>query len=86
MNKIHSGLRRLRLEYKKNKIEIKAVIKGKRFYCQALAGESNYDISINSDMTVSCSCADFDGSGILGDFSSDSFETIFGGGFLCKEF
>jgi hypothetical protein len=50
-----------------------------RFYCSALAGESSYNICINSDMTVSCNCRDHDGSGIMGDFSVSSMQEIFDG-------
>jgi hypothetical protein len=50
-----------------------------RFYCAALAGESSYNICVNSDMTVSCNCRDHDGSGIMGDFSVSSMQEIFDG-------
>jgi hypothetical protein len=60
-------------------IESRAWSRGMRFYCSALAGESSYNICINSDMTVSCNCHDPDGTGIIGDFSVSSMKEIFDG-------
>lgn len=48
-------------------------------YCKALAGESDYDICINSDMTVSCNCRDYDGQGHIGDLRSETLAEIFSG-------
>lgn len=59
--------------------EWSARLKGQRFYCQALAGESRYDLTINCDSTLSCSCQDYDGSGHLGDLSRNSFEEVYYG-------
>ena len=50
------------------------------FYCNALNGQSSYNICINCDMTVSCNCQDYDGSGQIGDLHTHSFEEIFRGG------
>ncbi len=52
---------------------------GRAFYCRALQGESDYDICINSDMTVSCNCMDYDGSGHIGDLRTHSLNEIFHG-------
>jgi organic radical activating enzyme len=52
---------------------------GKVFYCDALSGRSNYNICINSDMTVSCNCGDLDGKGQIGDLSTHSLEELFSG-------
>ena len=60
-------------------LELSAKITGNRYYCNALAGESEYNIAINSDLTVSCNCQDFDGSGHLGDLRKNSFEEVFFG-------
>jgi MoaA/NifB/PqqE/SkfB family radical SAM enzyme len=60
-------------------LELKAKITGRKYYCNALAGESEYDITINSDLTVSCNCQDYDGSGHIGDLRKNSFEEIFSG-------
>ncbi len=49
------------------------------FYCQALAGESDFNICINSDMTVSCNCQDFDGSGHIGDLTTQTLAEVFSG-------
>lgn len=59
--------------------QIAAWVTGRAFYCDALAGKSSYNISINGDMTVSCSCQDRDGSGFLGDLRANTFDQIFSG-------
>lgn len=59
-------------------LEFRAKLLRQRFVCNALQGESEYNISINCDMTVSCNCQD-DGSGILGSLDNDTFEEIFFG-------
>ena len=60
-------------------LEFSARLRGQRFYCNALSGESEYNLTINSDMTVSCNCQDYDGTGHLGDLRKNSFEEIFFG-------
>jgi hypothetical protein len=60
-------------------LELRAKITGRKYYCNALAGESEYNITINSDLTISCNCQDYDGSGHLGDLRKNSFEEIFFG-------
>jgi len=60
-------------------LEWRAKITRCKYYCQALAGESEYNITINSDLTVSCSCQDCDGTGHLGSLRNNSFEEIFFG-------
>jgi MoaA/NifB/PqqE/SkfB family radical SAM enzyme len=60
-------------------LELRMRVTGRKYYCEALAGESEYSITINSDLTVSCSCQDYDGSGHLGDLRKNSFEEIFFG-------
>jgi sulfatase maturation enzyme AslB (radical SAM superfamily) len=40
------------------------------YYCRALTGMSGYNISINSDLSISCSCQDYGGEGKFGDLSS----------------
>jgi len=54
-------------------------LSGTAYYCKALSGESNYNISINSDMTVSCNCQDYYGSGHIGDLNVQTLEEIFHG-------
>lgn len=49
------------------------------FYCRAIQGESDYNICINSDLTVSCNCQDYDGLGQIGDLRESTFEEIFRG-------
>lgn len=52
---------------------------GKGFFCQALAGRSESNLSINSDLTVSCNCHDVDGSGVIGDLNRQSLAEILAG-------
>ncbi|MCX6922345.1 MAG: radical SAM protein, partial [Verrucomicrobia bacterium] len=60
-------------------LEWSARLKGQRFCCRALSGESEYNLTINCDLTVSCSCQDYDGSGHLGDLNKNSFPEVFFG-------
>ena len=60
-------------------LEIRAKITGQKYVCSVLQGESEYNITINSDLTVSCNCQDYDGSGHIGDLRKNSFEEIFFG-------
>jgi hypothetical protein len=63
----------------KRYIEWSARLKGQRFYCRALSGESDYNLTINCDLTVSCSCQDYDGSGHIGDLNKNSFQEVYFG-------
>jgi pyruvate-formate lyase-activating enzyme len=70
---------RITIRFVKRKfLELHAATTGKRFYCLALSGESDSSIAINCDMTVSCNCKDYDGTGHIGDLNSQSFEEVFG--------
>src|SRR5512135_339109 len=60
-------------------LEWSARLKGQRFYCRALAGESEYNLTINCDLTVSCNCQDYDGSGHIGNLNESSFQEVFFG-------
>jgi len=60
-------------------MELKARVTGRKYYCEALAGESEYSLTINSDLTLSCNCQDYDGSGHLGDLRKNTFEEVFFG-------
>src|SRR5205085_25730 len=60
-------------------LEWSARLKGQRFYCRALGGQSEYNITINCDLTVSCNCQDYNGSGHLGDLNKNSFSEVFFG-------
>jgi wyosine [tRNA(Phe)-imidazoG37] synthetase (radical SAM superfamily) len=51
-------------------------MRGQAFYCRALTGESGYSLCINADMTVSCNCQDYDGTGHIGDLTTQSFPEI----------
>jgi hypothetical protein len=59
--------------------EWSARLKGQRFYCSALAGQSDYNITVNCDLTLSCNCQDYDGSGHIGDLNKTSFKEAFFG-------
>jgi uncharacterized Fe-S cluster-containing radical SAM superfamily protein len=59
--------------------EMSARLRRQGFYCSALHGQSEYNITINSDLTVSCNCQDYNGSGHIGDLNKNSFEEIFSG-------
>lgn len=61
------------------KYEWQAKLTGRGYYCGALHGESEYNITINSDRTVSCNCQDYDGAGHMGDLRKNSFEEIYFG-------
>jgi uncharacterized Fe-S cluster-containing radical SAM superfamily protein len=60
-------------------LRLRAWLTGRRFTCEALGGRSSYNICVNSDMTVSCNCQDYDKSGELGDLRSESLEEIMRG-------
>jgi len=61
------------------KYEWQAKLSGRGYYCAALHGESEYNTTINSDLTVSCNCQDYDGTGHIGDLRKNTFEEIFFG-------
>jgi hypothetical protein len=63
----------------KRYFEWSARLRGQRFYCNALAGESDYNMTINCDLTVSCNCQDYNGAGHLGDLNKQSFKEVFFG-------
>ena len=60
-------------------LELKAKATGRGYYCAALHGESEYNITINSDLTVSCNCQDYEGIGNIGDLHKNSFEEVLAG-------
>ncbi len=60
-------------------LEWSARVRGQRFYCRVLAGEAEYNLTINCDLSVSCNCQDYDGSGHLGELSRNSFQEIYFG-------
>jgi MoaA/NifB/PqqE/SkfB family radical SAM enzyme len=59
--------------------ELRAKITGRGYYCYTLSGDNDYSITINSDLTVSCNCMDYDGTGHLGDLRKNTFEEIYYG-------
>lgn len=58
-------------------LSVAALLQGKRFACNALSGESSYNIAVNSDFTVSCNCTDYYKKGQIGDLSTSTFKEIF---------
>ena len=59
--------------------ELRARITGRAYYCSTLAGQEDYNLTVNSDLTVSCCCQDYDGSGHIGDLRKNTFEEIYFG-------
>jgi len=48
------------------------------YYCRALTGMSSYNISINSDLSISCSCQDWGGEGKIGNLNgTNTIRSIF---------
>lgn len=58
---------------------VKAKLRNETFTCNALTGHSDYNICINSDMTVSCNCQDFSGRGQIGDLRQHTLDEVFAG-------
>jgi hypothetical protein len=50
-----------------------------KYFCNALQGNSYYNICINCDLTISCNCQDVDCSGQIGNLADASFAEIFQG-------
>lgn len=61
------------------KLEWQARLSGRGYRCAALDGESDYNITINSDQTVSCNCQDYEGIGQMGSLRDQSFEEVYYG-------
>jgi uncharacterized Fe-S cluster-containing radical SAM superfamily protein len=72
-------VRRRAMQAKARVRELRARAAGHRFKCAALSGESNYNIAINADLSVSCNCDDTSGEGRLGSMRDQSFEAVFRG-------
>jgi len=60
-------------------LEISARLGAKAFICRALAGSSRVNLCVNSDLSVSCTCHDVDGSGWIGDLGRESLAEILSG-------
>jgi hypothetical protein len=60
-------------------LELQTLVTGRKYYCEALAGDAEYSLTINSDLTVSCNCQDYDGTGHIGDLRKNTFEEIYFG-------
>jgi pyruvate-formate lyase-activating enzyme len=58
-------------------LTLKVKTTGRAFYCNSLQGESDFNITINADMTVSCNCQDYDGKGQIGDLREQDLGEIF---------
>ena len=56
---------------RKTWLELSAKLRGQRFYCSALSGQSEYNLTINCDGTLTCNCHDYNGSGNLGDLKDE---------------
>lgn len=56
-----------------------ARLRRKAFFCAALAGNSDINVCVNSDLSVSCNCHDVDGSGWIGHLGRASLADVFAG-------
>lgn len=56
-----------------------ARLRRKAFFCAALAGNSDINVCVNSDLSVSCNCHDVDGSGWIGHLGRASLAEVFAG-------
>ncbi len=56
-----------------------ARIRGKRFYCRALIGKSDYNITVNADISVSGNCNDAFGRGRLGSLQHQDLRSVLTG-------
>lgn len=61
------------------KLEMQAKVSGRGYTCGALDGVSEYNITINSDQTISCNCQDYEGTGQIGNLRDNTFEEVFFG-------
>lgn len=58
-------------------LTLKARCRRQGFVCDSLQGCTQFSVCINSDLTLSCSYRDLDGSGHIGDLGEQSFEEAF---------
>jgi len=73
--RVSALLRRVRRRY----LETRARLAGRAFFCRSLAGRSEVNLCVNSDLTVSCTCHDVDGSGRIGDLGRQSLAEVLSG-------
>jgi hypothetical protein len=57
--------------------EFRACLKREKFYCRSLQGKSQYSLSINSDLTVTCNCSDLWETNQIGDLKTQTLDEIF---------
>lgn len=57
----------------------RAQLRGEVFHCRSLAGESDYNLGVQCDLSVVCNCQDTDGSGHLGSLRQHSLREILNG-------
>jgi sulfatase maturation enzyme AslB (radical SAM superfamily) len=58
-------------------VELSAKAQDKRFRCRALSGDSDYNITINADLSVSCNCEDSRGEGRIGSLKNATLREVF---------
>lgn len=58
-------------------LTLKARCRRQGFVCNSLQGCTQFSVCVNSDLTLSCSYRDLDGSGHVGDLAGQSFEEAF---------
>ena len=74
-----NSIRKARIRWKRARLETRARQSGTSYCCRVLTGLSDYNLSINSDMTVSCNCQDDGGAGVIGDLSCQCLKDVFHG-------
>ncbi len=73
----YESIRYILLNAARYPLSVATILKGKRFACNALSGESSYNIAVNSDFTVSCNCTDYYKTGQIGDLNTSTLKEIF---------
>lgn len=79
MSSLEQTIRAVRMRLKQSLSTAQCRLTGRRYYCSALAGTSDYNVSINCDMSVSCNCQDDGGAGRLGSLETQGLDEIFSG-------
>ncbi|NQU21379.1 MAG: radical SAM protein [Candidatus Nealsonbacteria bacterium] len=72
---VAAAVRKTLRQYQQTKVRLQR----RAFFCKALAGQSDMNVCVNSDLTVSCTCHDVDGSGHVGDLRHQSVAEVFSG-------
>lgn len=74
-----AAARRFRAALKRFTLLAGARFRGRSFHCNVLSGTSDYNLSVNSDMSVSCNCQADGGAGRLGNLRDCGLAEILSG-------